>query len=54
MPGIEEVLNKCGMLLIAMLTIRLITKWDKREGLFNPGTWASHGIIPEKCLGSCL
>lgn len=28
--------------------------WNKREGLFNPGTWASHGIIPGKCLGSCV
>lgn len=28
--------------------------WNKREGLFNPGTWASHGIIPGKFLGSSL
>lgn len=37
-----------------MLTIILITKWNKREELFNPGMWASHGVTPGKRLDSCL
>lgn len=37
-----------------MLTIILITKWNKREGLLSPGTWAAPGIIPQKCLDICL
>lgn len=37
-----------------MLTIILITKWNKREGLFKSGIRASHGKIPGKSLDSSV
>lgn len=37
-----------------MLTIILITKRNKREGLLSSGTWAAYGIIPQKGLDISL